>query len=223
MTERHAASYEALRIRVVALIQDTETARLEQIAPATPQWRVRDVFGHMVGVGDDVVNGRLDRIASDEWTAAQVDRRRDVPVGELVDEWAAVGPAFEQMLGAAPEPIAGQAVFDAVTHEHDIRQAIGCPGARDAECVGVSWDWFLGTRTQAGAPAICFVTERGEEIAGTGAPQLTVRAPSFELLRAATGRRTRAEMERFEWEPAPDVDRLIAAPFFTIRTETLGE
>ena len=72
-------------------------------------------------------------------------------------------------------------------------------------------------------PAVRFVSERGDEIGGTGDIHVTVRAPYFELFRATTGRRTAAEIERFGWEPAPDVTCIIAAPFFTIRTESLGE
>jgi hypothetical protein len=43
------------------------------------------------------------------------------------------------------------------------------------------------------------------------------------LLRATTGRRTAEEIASYEWDPAPDVTFLIAAPFFTIRTESLAE
>ena len=50
-----------------------------------------------------------------------------------------------------------------------------------------------------------------------------MRAPYFELLRAATGRRTAAEISGFDWEPGPDVMLLLAAPFFTVRHDSLGE
>ena len=66
-----------LRVRVIELVRDVDPAVLDRPAAATPGWRVRDVLAHMVGVSDDVVNGRLDGIASDEWTGAQVERRRD--------------------------------------------------------------------------------------------------------------------------------------------------
>ena len=61
------------------------------------------------------------------------------------------------------------------------------------------------------------------QLAGTGEPQVTVHAPRFELLRATTGRRTEEEIASYEWDPAPDATFLIAAPFFTIRTESLAE
>ena len=34
----------------------TRAAALDVPAPATPEWRVRDVLAHMVGVADDIVN-----------------------------------------------------------------------------------------------------------------------------------------------------------------------
>ena len=182
------------------------------------------MLAHMVGVSDDVVNGRLDGIASDAWTAAQVERRRDVSIAELLGDWERYGPEFEKLLAGAPEEIAGQALFDAATHEHDVRQAIARPGARDSDAMELSWDWLVSVRTQAGAPAIRFVTEqrrRGRRRGRAGGDR--ARAPRFELLRATTGRRTAEEIASYEWEPAPDVTILLAAPFFTIRTDSLGE
>ena len=223
MTERHAVVQAELRVRVTELVRSIDASALDQPAAATPGWRVRDVLAHMVGVSDDVVNGRLDGIASDAWTEAQVDKRRDVSIDDLLGDWEHYGPDFEKLLAGAPEEIAGQALFDAATHEHDVRQAIGRPGARDSNAMDLSWQWLVNTRTGAGAPAIRFVTEHGDDVAGTGEPQLTVRAPRFELLRATTGRRTTEEIASYEWDPAPDVSFLLAAPFFTIRTESLGE
>jgi uncharacterized protein (TIGR03083 family) len=223
MTEEHAESYRRLRRRVTDLVSEIDPSALDRPAPATPEWRVRDVMAHMVGVADDVVNGRLDGLASDAWTAAQVERRRAVPVGQLFDDWEQWGPGFEQMLAAGPMEMTGQALFDSVTHEHDIRHAVARPGARDTDAMDHSWDWFLAVRTAAGAPAMRFITEQGEAISGTGDVRVTVQAPRFELMRAATGRRTMAEITNYAWIPAPNVHMLIGGPLFTIRTESLGE
>jgi uncharacterized protein (TIGR03083 family) len=223
MTEEHAPAYEALRIRVTELVRDTEPALLAGPAPATPEWRVRDVLAHLAGVADDVVNGRLEGIASDEWTAAQVDKRRDLSIADLLADWEHWSPGFEQMLAAGPMEITGQALYDAVTHEHDIRHAIGRPGARDSDAIDYGWDWMVAIRTVRDAPAIRFVTERGDQIAGAGTPTVTVRASCFEFVRATTGRRTREEIEAYGWDPKPDAHTLLSAPFFTMRTESLGE
>src|SRR5262245_37056960 len=166
MTEPHAPSYEALRVRVTELVRDTEPELLEGPAPATPEWRVRDVLAHMAGVADDVVNGRLDGIASDAWTAAQVDKRRDLSIDDLLADWEQWSPGFEQMLAAGPMEMTGQALYDAVTHEHDIRHAIGRAGARDSDAIDYGWEWLVAVRAAGDGPAIRFVTERGEEVAG---------------------------------------------------------
>ncbi len=68
------------------------------------------------------------------------------------------------------------------------------------------------------------MTERGDEIMGTGAARLSVGASRFELIRATTGRRSEREIAAYVWEPAStDVTVLVGAPMFTIRTEPLGE
>jgi uncharacterized protein (TIGR03083 family) len=223
MTEAHAVAYAELRERVTALVGNLAPSELERPAPATPGWRVRDVLAHMVGVTDDIVNGRFDGIATDPWTAAQVDKRREVAIAELLGDWDDYGPQFEKLLGDAPAEIAGQALFDAMTHEQDVRHAVARPGARDGDVMTLSWSWIVAARTSEGAIAIRFVTEHDDDVAGAGEPRAAVRAPRFELLRAMTGRRTHAEIAGYEWEPAPDVELLLAAPFFTIRSESLGE
>jgi uncharacterized protein (TIGR03083 family) len=223
MTEQHAAAATELRARVAQLVSEVDPAALDAPAPACPGWRARDVLAHMVGVGDDVVSGRIDGIASDSWTAAQVERRRDIPIAELLADWEQWGPQFEQLLVVGPPAMTGQALYDAATHEHDLRHAIGRPGARDSTAMHAGWDWLVEARTHGGAPAIRFVTERGDDVAGVGDPCATVRAPYFELFRATTGRRTAAEISSFAWEPGPNIEMIVAAPFFTIRTESLGE
>jgi len=143
MSEPHAAGYRALRGRVRELVE-SDPAALDRPSPATPGWSAHDVLAHLVGVTDDVVNGRFDGIATDPWTAAQVEARRGMPVADMLDEWDAHSAGFEPMIGAAPMEIAGQALFDAATHEHDIRCALGRPGARDSDALA------LATRSSVG-------------------------------------------------------------------------
>ena len=223
MSESHGIAYRGVRARVREVVEGVDAAALGRIVPATPRWTGHDVLAHMVGVPDDVVHGRMDGLASDHWTQAQVDARASASVADLLAEWDEYTAQFEEMLSAAPAEIAGQAIFDAATHEHDLRHAIARPGARDSAAMVEGWEWFVDGRVRAGAPAIRFVSERGDDLAGVGEPWLSVRAPYFELFRAATGRRTEAEMAAYEWTPAPDPASILVAPFFTIRTESLGE
>ena len=223
MSEPHALAYQALRGRVRAVVEAADDGAMLAIVAATPEWRAHDVLAHLVGVSDDVVNGRLEGLASDAWTQAQVDARRDRATGDLLAEWEEKAPQFESMLGAAPAEIAGQALFDAATHEHDLRNALGAPGARDSDAVETGWSWLLDARTRAGAHALRFVVEDGEQESGVGDPVARIEASRFELFRAVSGRRTAEEVAGYGWDRAPDAQLLLGGDLFTLRTVSLRE
>jgi uncharacterized protein (TIGR03083 family) len=223
MSEPHAAAYRELRVRVSEVIRQADASDLNGPAPATPGWRVHDVVAHLVGVSDDVVNGRLDGIATDPWTQAQVDKRSELDTADLLAEWEENGPAFEAMLAGVPAEIAGQAIFDAATHEHDLRHAIGAPGARESDAISLAWEWIVDARTRQGGRALCFVTEGDEQVSGTGEVVARVEAPRFELFRAVAGRRAAEEVALYKWDPEPEPELLLAADIFSLRDEPLGE
>jgi uncharacterized protein (TIGR03083 family) len=216
-------AYAGVRERVTALVREAGDDRLQQPSPATPGWTAHDVLAHLVGVTEDVVDGRLDGIATDPWTQAQVDRWRDRDVPALLAAWDEYGPRFEALMDSVPRETAGQAVFDAFTHEQDLRLALGRPGARDSDAMAISWSWIVDARTRAGAVAVHFVTEVGEAVAGAGEPVATVRASRFDLLRAFSGRRTASEIAAFGWDGEPRPELMIAAPIFSMRDAPLGE
>jgi uncharacterized protein (TIGR03083 family) len=220
---RYAREYRALRERVTRLIAATPDDALATVAPATPKWSVHDVLAHMVGLCDDVLQRRLDGVTTDPWTEAQVVARRDRSGRELLDEWERLAPDFEAGMAQLPPVIAGQILFDAFTHEHDIRHALGVPDARDGEALALVFQWLVDVRTNTGGRAITFVTEAGPVVAGAGDPVATVRAGRFEVVRASTGRRSASEIAAYDWDPAPDVALLVAAPIFTVRETPLGE
>lgn len=219
----HGAVYRDLRARVAELISSIDAHEFDQLSPATPNWRVHDLLSHLVGVSDDVVHGRLDGVATDSWTAAQVEPRRNRAAAELLAEWGEHAPEFETLLDNAPAEISGQALFDAATHEHDIRCALRVGGARDSNAIAVGWRWMLDARTRGGAPALCFATEAGEELAGTGEPVARIETSRFELFRAITGRRSASEIAHYGWDREPDPLLLLSAPIFHMREEPLAE
>jgi Mycothiol maleylpyruvate isomerase N-terminal domain. len=172
------AAYRALRERVGELVRNSGTGELLAIAPATPEWRVHDVVAHMVGLTTDVLAGRMEGITTDAWTAAQVDPRRDLPTEALIDEWAANAEVFEPMIPSFG-PLAGQALTDASTHEHDIRHALDRPGARDSDAVHIGSAW-LGDRVgefnaQAGHGALRIETDLWTQTYGEGDTATTLR------------------------------------------------
>ena len=68
----YARMYSDLRHRVVGVVQDADRPALDTMVPAAPEWRVRDVVAHLSGVCADIVNGNLDGVTTDPWTAVQV-------------------------------------------------------------------------------------------------------------------------------------------------------
>jgi|1186.fasta_scaffold173624_2 uncharacterized protein (TIGR03083 family) len=223
MSEGHDVAYQELRERVRETIAPVDADAFAAIAPATPKWTAHDVLAHLVGVPEDVVNGRMDGIASDAWTQAQVDRHAGASVDELLADWDECAPAFEALLADAPAEITGQALFDAGTHEHDLLNALGLSGDRDSSVISAGWEWIVGARSRGNAPALCFVTETGEHIAGKGEVVARIEAPRFELYRAVTGRRTAAEIAGYGWDCDPDPALLLAADFFSIPPRSIGE
>ncbi len=216
-----AAAYTALRERVSALVTAAAPETLQQIAPATPEWRVHDVVAHMVGVPADVLAGRMEGVTTDAWTAAQVDPRRDLPTTALVDEWAANAASFEPML---PDfgILGGQAILDACTHEHDIRDALGTPGARDSDAVHIGSAW-IGDRigdfnAAAGHGPLRIETDLWSRTYGDGDPAATLRVSAFELMRGSTGRRSQRQLDAWAWTGAAQ-PQLVVMPIFTPRTD----
>ena len=208
-----AEAYRGLRERVTELVRAADTAALDALAPATPEWRVRDIVAHMTGVNTDIVNGTLAGVGTDPWTAVQVETRLEMPIDEMLEEWDTNGSAVEAnaaILGAA----AGQWVYDACTHEHDIRQALHAPGARDSEAVAVAFTW--GTeRLSAGLdakslPGLTIHTAADAHAVGSGEPRTTLALDAFELIRAMTGRRSLAQMNAYAWDgPARSEDLVL--------------
>ena len=89
---------------------------------------MHDLCAHLVGVPAALV-ARDNPPPGDNqpWVDRQVADRADRSVAELLDEWDAVGPAFEGLMRKLPHAFGGL-VYDAVAHEHDLRGALGRPG-----------------------------------------------------------------------------------------------
>ena len=221
-----ADAYRALRARVTEVVGDADPAALDALAPATPEWRVRDVLAHMVGVNADILAGNLAGVGTDPWTAVQVDTRRDRSVAEMLAEWNEISPAVEEiapMFGTAT----GQWLYDACTHEHDLRNALGVPGARDSDAVALGYQWATDRVDDvlrgADAPAFGFRTEAGAKTVGAGEPATEVRTTRFEVVRALTGRRSRAQIEAYEWAGTVRPEVFASLGLFTLRADDFVE
>ena len=174
--------------------------------PCCPGWVVRDVLSHAVGVTIDVAEGNIEGAATDPWTAAQVERWRDVPVGELLERWDATIDPVADALEAFGEP---RPPIDCHTHEHDVRHALGRPGDRDSELVRTVAELF-GARPIGRRVAVTFDDGATSTIPGDGASVELAGVNSFEFARSRLGRRTPDQVRSWSWsEPLTD-DELAA-------------
>jgi hypothetical protein len=162
----------------------------------------------MYGVCDDLLNGRLEGIGSEAWTQAQVDRHSGKPLDAFLDEWAASGEACDAMLLHIPKPGNYQLVMDMATHEHDIRLAVGSPGAQDDPSLAIGSAYMLHNIAKMDA-------DLAEQIQGCG---LT----DFDRLRSMTGRRSMAQLEASGID-AEALARVLAASPMTIVENDLVE
>jgi uncharacterized protein (TIGR03083 family) len=221
----YAETYRALRGRVSDLVRDADEEQLERLAPAAPEWRVRDLVAHLSGITADINAGNLDGVATDAWTARQVDTRRDWSIDRVLDEWDTEGAKVEAVMSSLPEIAVAQMTMDAATHEHDIRGALDRPGGRDTEAMDVGFDFgvqvLAGTVDQADA-TLRIETGAGSRTIGSGARQIGVRADRFELVRAMTGRRSVDQMRGYDWD-GEALPELLVLPIFTPRPAPLVE
>jgi hypothetical protein len=221
----YAQAYRALRGRVCNIVRETGDEQLEQIAPAVPEWRVRDIVAHLSGITADVNAGNLDGVATDAWTARQVDARRGWAIDRLLDEWDSEGTKVEAVMPRLPEVAVGQMVSDAATHEHDIRGGLDRPGARDSDAMAIAFDWILQRLTEAADSAdvtLRLDSDRGTTSVGAGAREVGLRVDRFELFRSFTGRRSLDQMRAFAWE-GDVVPELLVFDVFTPRSTPLVE
>jgi len=205
--------YRELRTRVAELVQGRSADELDQTTPATPAWRVRDVLAHFAGVCDDIAHGRLEGVGTDDWTDAQVMKRRDWPVEQVLADWQEHAEAIAPQMASFPEIAVGQMLFDAWTHEQDLRGALTAGGERESDALDIAYEWAtdrLGERLAAeGVGTLVVESEAGEKPIGAGDPTSRLQTNRFDVLRAATGRRSRAQMQAMTWEGSFEPEQLL--------------
>jgi hypothetical protein len=96
-----------------------------------------------------------------------------------------------------------------VCHEHDIRCALDLPGSRDTAAVKLALDVLsdgLSARCRdSGLEPLRITVEQWGTIAGEGPANRCLVADRFDLVRAMQGRRSEAQVRRWNWgtDPAP--------------------
>jgi uncharacterized protein (TIGR03083 family) len=219
------ALYEDTRQRLINLVREAtfhDYFAAANPVPACSGWRVRDVIAHLSGLATDIASGNIDGAATDAWTAAQVDSRRDLSMGDLLAESDDVGPQLASFLDDFPGRFGAQVVADITVHEHDIRGGLQRPGARDSAGVVHCVDFLLTTFVSPGACAL-------------GTPPLHIKARQHSAVVGGTedspGDPTaaiQAALATWAWPPdreeptvvSPAMPRLEASPFELLRAFT---
>jgi len=213
-----ARRYEETQGRVRALVGGLADGAGRTPVAACPGWSVHDVVSHLAGVAADMTSGRLEGAGGPAWTAAQVEERRDRTLAEVVEEWDAGTAALLALMVDGPPARSAVLVADAVTHEHDLRAALGAPGERDSAAVDVARQVGiegLDRRLRAAElAALRVVAGDTEWLLGVGEPAATLRSDPFSLFRVLFGRRSRAQMAALDWggDPGPYLEHLSLFP-----------
>lgn len=199
----HGDAYRGCRARLTSVAKELDDATFASTVPTCPDWRIKDVYGHLIGLVADVAARNTADAGSDEWTAAQVDARRDRTRDELIAEWDEGGPALEELLDKLPPAGAEGIVGDIATHEMDIYGGLGRTDARDSDAVSLGFQRYanaLGNRIkEATLPPLRLKTPGGDIVAGDGVPEAEVAGSRFELFRALTGRRSPDQVRGLQW------------------------
>lgn len=197
--------YLRARERLIALARDLDADEAATAVDACPGWTVKDVVAHVVGIAADIVDRNMDGVGTDAWTAAQVRRRREQTLDDVLDEWEALAPDIDRILAASPG-LAPRAGRDALVHEFDIRAAVGRPGGRDddlvTELTATYARDFVSRVDDAGLAPVA--VEVGDVVVGDPDAEVRVAGSPYELLRCLTGRRSRPQVEALDWTGGTD-------------------
>ncbi|MGH2734608.1 MAG: maleylpyruvate isomerase family mycothiol-dependent enzyme [Actinomycetota bacterium] len=226
--------YEEVRGRIVELVAPLDEATAARPVPACPTWSVQDVIAHSTGNCADILNGNFEGAATEPWTQAQVEARREWKLGDVLAEWDDVGPKIAAMLDDFPGRYANQIIADLTVHEHDVRGALTEPGHRDSDGVAIGSEFLVTMMIHMGAVVSgvgpleiragdkAWIVGTGEPATGDGnswrdfvavgetasPPEKaivgSVSTSQFELFRATTGRRSAAQVQGFDWTVDPD-------------------
>jgi hypothetical protein len=198
----HGEIWLATRQRVRGLLTGRTPAEMARPVPAMPGLTVRDVLSALVATAADALDGDIHAT----YTAPDGGR---APVAgtdaELLSAWDAQAAGIAALV--RDDPRAGRLLVDLVTHEHDLRGALDCPGARADDAVAVAVELlareFAARLRVTGVPALRLTCEQwGYETAPPPCRAILV-ADRFELFRGFTGRRSAAEVRRWMWSDDP--------------------
>ena len=198
----HGAIWAQTRGRIIELVSSVSEDAADAPVPTAPGATVRDVVAHLVS------NATASPHAAVLMPAAPGDADAAQPLAELRDKWKSASGELDEVV-RRNRTVAGLYITDAAMCEHDLRTALDRPAARDDESVKVALDELSGRFSDRardeGLPALRVTVEQWGTIIGQGHAVRCVVADRFEFVRAMSGRRSAAEIRRWNWgtDPAP--------------------
>ncbi|MBB5807177.1 uncharacterized protein (TIGR03083 family) [Saccharothrix ecbatanensis] len=197
----NAITYDAARRRIISLVTGGDP---DAPVEACPGWTVKDVVAHLAGGLGDFTEGRFEGVEDGSWGERQVGERRNRSMGDLLVEWER---NFQVAEGLFDSPMGAVLIAEIISHEHDIRTALGQPGERDNVAVRAALTRPLqevDKRMRAKhLPALRITLEHGDRVLGEGEPAGALRTSSFELLRVLGGRRNEDQVRKMDWDTDP--------------------
>ncbi|MDT8911986.1 maleylpyruvate isomerase family mycothiol-dependent enzyme [Amycolatopsis sp. PS_44_ISF1] len=196
------------RHRVAELTAGISGDEAGRPVPACPDWTVRELLAHMIGLNADVLAGDEPDDHNQEWTQAQVDRRADRTVAGLLAEWRELaGPMRQWMRENNTRPLG-----DLLIHEQDLRGALGVSGGQEAAGLAALREDFA-ERFRAAVREQPPIRLDGDGWQWTSqgpaeAAAVVVEAGTFDLTRALMSRRSPGQLR--SWTTRGDVGPYLA-------------
>ena len=195
--------------RVIGLVGSLTAQEAAVKVPACPDWTVRDLLSHMVGLDADVLDGDEPDDHNADWTQAQVAARTERDVPALIDEWTSLTePLRAWMAEHSTRPLG-----DVLIHEQDLRGALRVAGAQDTAGLQSLREKFAGQLGDAVTelPPMALIGDgwtwasRGE----VDDAEVALRASDFDLTRALMSRRSAAQLRA--WTERGDIAPFVSA------------
>lgn len=190
-------AYRACREHIADLLAERPMAA-DQGVPACPAWSVRDVLAHLLSICRKV--GELPPLSARE---PEPGMRPGEDIGLLLKAWDEAAVVTEALLARAGTGRHDIMVMDAFTHELDLCRALGEPVPDEhpayATSVNILAGGFSRSVSEHGLPAMELASDGKSWTAGSGRPEVTLRASRYDLVRSLAGRRSLARIEALDW------------------------
>lgn len=222
------AAYHDAREAMIKLARGADEIATTTYVPACPDWTVRTLLAHVTSLATEISSGRMplnlnliqfwdDDVARrrDEFVETALEQRRARDLNEILDEWERSGPRIEKMIGGAePFPEGSMPltewilVTDVGVHLQDLQGALGTTEFKDALASSLALRSYVEAMRVRSVhekiPAFRIRADNREWVIGNGDPVATLTGETWELGRAASGRRSPDQVRAYDWDGDPE-------------------